>query len=251
MLDEGQYSAESIAQYELIYGKDFVSPGGADMARKLIESMQLPAGAHVLDIGCGLGGSAFMMAKQFGLRVDAVDLSRNMIEQAQQRQREYGLQQSISFELKDCLHIDSKDRYDAVYSRDVFLHIDNKAELFTVITDALKPGAQLLFTDYTCGPKPWSLEFSAYVSERGYHLRTVDEYATLVQRAGLSLVDSSNVSDAFLDILHGEKQSIAQLPISAAERASLIESRQRKIEHVIAAEHQWGLIRAVKEHASP
>lgn len=247
MLDESQYALEAIAQYELIYGKDFVSPGGADMAKKLIESMQLPPGAQVLDVGCGLGGSAFMMAKQFGLRVDGVDLSRNMIEQAQLRQREYGLAESVSFELKDCLQIDSKDRYDAVYSRDVFLHIENKAELFRVIACALKPGAQLLFTDYTCGPRPWSLEFKNYVSEREYHLCTVDQYATLVQCAGLSLVESRDMSGAFLDILRSEKQSISRLPIPAVERASLINSRQTKIAHVIAAEHQWGLIRAVKE----
>ena len=247
MLDENQYALEAIAQYELIYGKDFVSPGGADMAEKLIESMQLPRGAHVLDVGSGLGGSAFMMAKQFGLRVDGVDLSRNMVEQARLRQREYGLAKSVSFELKDCLQIDSKDRYDAIYSRDVFLHIEDKAKLFSVIARALKPGGQLLFTDYGCGPKPWTSEFNHYVSERGYHLRTVDEYATLVQNAGLSLVEKINMSDDFLDILHSEKQSISQLPISAEERASLINSRQAKISFVISGEHQWGLVRAVKE----
>ncbi len=81
MLDQNQYVVEAIAQYELINGKDFVSSGGAGMPEKLIESMQLPRGALVLDVGCGRGVSAFMMAKKFGLRVDGVGLSVNMIEQ--------------------------------------------------------------------------------------------------------------------------------------------------------------------------
>ncbi len=247
MLDENQYALDAIAQYELIYGKDFVSPGGAEMAAKLIESMQLPRGAHVLDAGSGLGGSAFMMARRFGLRVDGVDLSVNMIEQAQLRKRAYGLAESVSFELKDCLKINSINRYDAIYSRDAFLHVEDKEKLFTVIARALKPNGQLLFTDYGCGPKPWTSAFSHYVSERGYHLRMVDEYATLVRKAGLSLLESKNMSGAFLDILNSEKQSISQLPISAEERALLIKSREAKIAHVTSGEHQWGLIRAVKK----
>ena len=34
----------------------------------------------VLDIGCGTGGSAFYMAKNYGVEVLGVDLSQNMLD---------------------------------------------------------------------------------------------------------------------------------------------------------------------------
>ena len=35
---------------------------------------------RVLDIGCGTGGSAFYMAKHYGVEVLGVDLSQNMLD---------------------------------------------------------------------------------------------------------------------------------------------------------------------------
>ena len=53
------------------------------MAREFIEELNLQPNSTILDAGCGLGGSAFLMAEQFGLSVDGIDLSENMIRIAQ------------------------------------------------------------------------------------------------------------------------------------------------------------------------
>jgi len=179
-LDSSQYLESSILQYESIYGEDFVSPGGRELASEMIAGMALAPGSRVLDVGCGLGGSAFVMAKDFGLQVDAIDLSRNMLALAERKLAANGLADRVSLQWGDCLELDCSDRYDAIYSRDVFLHIADKARLFPVLNAALKPGGQLLFTDYCCARKPWSDEFGAYVQERGYILHTTDEYAELI-----------------------------------------------------------------------
>ena len=41
-LDTNQYSRNSILRYESVYGTDFVSPGGRQYARQLIEKLALP-----------------------------------------------------------------------------------------------------------------------------------------------------------------------------------------------------------------
>jgi len=245
-LDTSQYLPQSILQYELIYGEDFVSPGGRAMAVEMIGRLGLTPGSRVLDVGCGLGGSAFVMAGEFDLQVDGIDLSRNMLEIARQKQSEHGIGEQVNLEWGDCLQLDRIDRYDAVYSRDVFLHIHDKARLFSVLRDALRNGGQLLFTDYCCGPKPWSDDFSAYVADRGYRLHTPSEYTGLLTAAGFREVSSEDISARFIDILKRDLQRIDALALEASVRDKLQQSWQQKLERSTAGDHRWGLFTAVK-----
>ena len=187
-LDAAQYATASILEYEAVYGEDFVSPGGYEMANELISAMQLSPGSRVLDVGCGLGGSTFVMARDFDFIVDGIDLSLNMLKIANEKLRKYGLAERITLNHGDCLEMQCPDCYDAIYSRDVFLHIHDKARLFSVLKSLLRPGGKLLFTDYCCGEKPWKQEFSEYVDDRSYNLHTLFEYAALVSEAGFKQV---------------------------------------------------------------
>lgn len=51
----------------------------------LLIKMGLRPGMRVLDVGCGTGGSAFYMARHYGVHVHGVDLSTNMIDIAKDR----------------------------------------------------------------------------------------------------------------------------------------------------------------------
>ena len=245
-LDSTQYQRESILRYEQIYGEDFVSPGGAEIARELIASLGLEADARVLDVGCGLGGSAFLMARDFGLRVDGIDLSRNMFELATQKLEARGLADRVTLRQGDCLEFDAEDVYDAVYSRDVFLHIADKPRLLRVLASALRPGGRLLFTDYCCGPKPWHGEFASYVESRGYRLLTLEAYESLLIGAGFARVEAEDWTPRFVDVLGRELERIERLGIDAAERDSLRASWRQKLERARGGDHRWGLFRAVK-----
>ena len=48
--------------------------------------MGLVPGQRVLDVGCGTGGSALYLSRQYGVHVHGVDLSSNMIHVAIERQ---------------------------------------------------------------------------------------------------------------------------------------------------------------------
>jgi phosphoethanolamine N-methyltransferase len=52
--------------------------------------LNLKPGQKVLDVGCGIGGSAFYMARDFDVKVVGIDLSSNMISLA----KEYLLQKN-------------------------------------------------------------------------------------------------------------------------------------------------------------
>jgi phosphoethanolamine N-methyltransferase len=245
-LDSAQYQESSILQYESIYGEDFVSPGGRPLALELIAQLALPPGALVLDVGCGLGGSAFVMARDFELRVDGIDLSKNMLKLARRKLEANGLADKVSLQWGDCLELDTPAQYDAIYSRDVFLHIADKAGLFERLHAALRPGGRILFTDYCCGPKPWSDEFADYVHDRGYSLHTPGEYAELIANAGFEQVSASDETARFVQILQAEQDRIDALPIPAEQSAYLKQSWQGKIQRVRDGGQCWGLFSAVK-----
>ncbi len=245
-LDATQYSTESILRYESVYGEDFVSPGGHEMAAELIGELGLEPGSRVLDVGCGLGGSAFVMAQDYDLIVEGIDLSMNMLEMANSKCLAYGLGDRVTLEHGDCLEIDRSEFCHGIYSRDVFLHIRDKARLFSVLLYSLRPGGKLLFTDYCCGDRPWSEEFSGYVKGRGYILHSLPEYAELVAAAGFSDVASHDITGKFIDILRADLGTIADLDISEPIRNELQQSWNKKLTRSISGDHKWGLFTAVR-----
>jgi phosphoethanolamine N-methyltransferase len=245
-LDHGQYETRSILRYESVYGKDFVSPGGRKLAIELIGYLELDPGSRVLDAGCGLGGSAFVMARDYGLQVDGLDLSRNMLRLANKKLAEHELESLVSLQYGDCLDLDHEDYYDAVYSRDVFLHIEDKEQLFAVLFRALRPGGKLLFTDYCCGEKPWSESFSSYVADRGYTLHTPREYSELVSSAGFVDTCSDDITERFVSILRNDLEKINAMPVNNGSASALIQNWNGKIERAISGDHRWGLVSARK-----
>jgi len=245
-LDSSQYTAPSIRQYELVYGEDFVAPGGRLMAAELIERMALPAGSRVLDAGCGLGGSAFVMARDFELLVDGIDLSSNMIFMAEEKLQKHHLESKVTLRQGDCMKLNAANKYDAVYSRDVFLHIHDKKRLFARLHGSLKARGKLLFTDYCCGATPWQSEFTRYVEDRGYCLHTLEAYADLIGEAGFSDITYEDLTTRFIEILRQEMQKIETLNIDRSARSDLAAGWIAKIHRAETGDQKWGLFTAKK-----
>jgi len=153
-----------------------------DSARACIARLGLKPGMRVLDVGCGLGGSAFLMAREHGVSVHGIDVSANMLASAQERLRAEGLALQVTLVQADVVALPATTRYDVIYSRDVFLHIHDKTRLMALLYDQLLPGGLLFFTDYGRGEGQASAEFVAYIEQRQYDLRTVNGYRVLLDR---------------------------------------------------------------------
>lgn len=249
--DLGQYSRDSIEKYELAYGRHFVSPGGREASRALIERMALPAGSRVLDVGCGLGGSAFLMAELFDFTVDAIDLSHNMIAIAKERINEFPtLVGQVHLWQGDCMTLTDSDAYDGIYSRDVFLHIKEKSSLFAVLFRALNAHGILLFTDYCCSEGPWDPSFSDYVEQHGYHLRTVEQYESLLRKSGFEVMMASDVTESFIRHCEEELKRIETLDPNNTVRQGLVDDWIKKIARARGGNQRWGLFMARKPGAA-
>lgn len=245
-LDAGQYTPDAIRQYEAVYGPGFVSPGGAATTLALLGRVAITPAMRVLDVGCGLGGAALLLAGRFGATVQGIDLSQNMLRVARARCAAAGLAGLVTFAHADVLRYDQPDAFDLIHSRDVFLHIHAKERLFAALVRCLRPGGTLLFTDYLRAEGPPSPEFAAYIARRGYDLRTLGEYRALIAQAGLELLAAEDRTAEFADILARELAYITAgaAPLAPHERAELARSWQAKLARAQAGEQRWGFMLA-------
>ena len=245
-LDQGQYSLDEIRKYEAIYGRNFISPGGEATARAILGLAAWMPNMDVLDVGCGLGGAAFLIARTFGARVHGIDLSRNMLQLAQVRCREAKLTQVVTFEHADILRYHRPSGFDLVHSRDVFLHIHDKAGLFSAIGRCLRPGGLLLFSDYLCRAGTKSPDFAAYIRAREYDLRSLEEYRILLEQAGFEVLLAQDRTADFIDILEHELEQLEASGLDDTERTALAQSWRDKIRRARAGEQRWGVCMARK-----
>jgi phosphoethanolamine N-methyltransferase len=242
--DQGQYSLDEIRKYETIYGRNFISPGGEATARAILGLAALTPNMDVLDVGCGLGGAAFLIAQTYGARVHGIDISRNMLQLAQARRQEAQLAQAVTFEHADILSYQRPAGFDLVHSRDVFLHIHDKAGLFEAISRCLRPGGMLLFSDYLCRPGPRSDDFAAYIRGREYDLCTIEEYQIALERAGFAVLLAQDRTAEFIAILQRELTQLEAGRLPASERAALAQSWRDKLRRARAGEQRWGVFLA-------
>src|SRR5260370_7892609 len=68
---------------------------------RLDEQAHVPRGARVLDIGCGLGGSAFWLADQFDCNVIGMTISPVQARMANKKAKVRGLSDRVQFQVKD------------------------------------------------------------------------------------------------------------------------------------------------------
>jgi phosphoethanolamine N-methyltransferase len=238
--DKRQYAKAGIAGYELVYGRNFISPGGKETSTEFLKLLGLRSGMKVLDIGCGIGGCAFQIAVDYEAFVDGVDISHNMIEIGNQRLMEQGLENKVKLYQGDCLEREYATAYDVVHSRDVFLHIHDKPRLFSVIKDVVRPGGLLAFTDYCRGEGPLSTEFDTYVRERKYCLHTVAQYRDLIERAGFVEIKAEDKTGYFLQIHKRELERLAARNPNTEDVDDLLRGWRAKIRRIGNGEQRWG-----------
>ncbi|XP_075693450.1 uncharacterized protein LOC142660644 isoform X2 [Rhinoderma darwinii] len=251
-LDNNQYSRTGILRYEKIFGDGFVSTGGLETTKEFIAMLNLVQGQRVIDVGCGIGGGDFYMAKMYGVEVLGMDLSSNMVEIAMERAVKEKIPQ-VQFEIGDATRrIFPEASFDVVYSRDTILHINDKEALFRKFYSWLKPGGKILITDYCCGEQPLSPVFEEYVKQRGYRLYTSEEYGQNLQKVGFVKVQALDRTEQFVQVLKKELAHAQEIRQEFLESFSeedynyIIEGWKEKLHRCSLGDQRWGLFLAEK-----
>lgn len=113
------------------------------------QALGLQKGQRVLDIGCGWGSFAIHAARNYGVLVHGISLSKNQLRLAQQRVQDLGLQQQIQLEFRD--YRDLTDQYDHVVSIEMFEAVGHEyyRDFFAAVNRCLRRGGRFFLQTIT------------------------------------------------------------------------------------------------------
>ncbi len=141
---------------------------GREATVELARRASLKPGSHVLDVGCGLGGSARYLAAEHQCRVTGIDLTQEYVDVAGALAGMVGLSDKVAFRQASALDMPFDDgAFDVVWTEHVQMNIADKYAFYREIGRVTRPEGVLLFHDIFQGkggplhyPVPWAEESS-------------------------------------------------------------------------------------------
>lgn len=114
----------------------------------LAEKASVKSGEKVLDAGCGVGGSAFWLAKNRGAFVAGVTISKRQFAKAKALAVLLGLEKQIEFFLQDYTQTDFPEgSFDVVWAIESVCHAVDKSAFLREAYRLLTPKGRLIIAD--------------------------------------------------------------------------------------------------------
>lgn len=155
--------------------------------------LQLQPGQEVIEAGCGWGGLARYMAREYDVQVRSYNISREQLDFARQKAKEEGLDDRIAYIEDDYRNI--RGHCDVFVSVGMLEHVgpSNYAELARAIERCLDPAGRGLI--HTIGRNS-PAGMNAWIEKRifpGAHPPAIGEFMDLFQSAKLAVQDVENL----------------------------------------------------------
>jgi phosphoethanolamine N-methyltransferase len=207
------YDEALVALLELVWGEGYMSPGGPDEIRMIVDGVDL-AGKAVLDLGCGTGGITRFLAETWRpASIVGVDIDRGLIERATKRAADAGLGSSVTFRTVAPGPLPFADgSFDVVFSKDAMVHIEDKEALFADIFRILRPGGRVAASDWMSGNDgPFSAAMAYYLQTEGlgFGMASPTRYRTAMAAAGFRDIRLTDRNDWYRPLAHREHDALA------------------------------------------
>ena len=175
---------------------------GDTATKELIKLAEFTEGMHILDVGCGIGGSTRRLSHETGCRVTGIDLSDEYIDTAANLTELLNMQDKVNFEACSALGLPFEDNsFDGVWSLQMNMNIEDKLAWLKETYRVLKPGGRAIFYE-VCGnkntdlhfPVPWAQDssmsfllpqqsFREAISSAGFDIKVWNDKTDLAQKA--------------------------------------------------------------------
>lgn len=215
--------------------------GGLEATDALLEQLEIAPQMRVLDLGCGIGGPARVMAERFGCHVTGIDLTREFVACATEMTRRVGLHSRVDFRHGSILDLPlDDDSFDVATLFHVGMNIADKDRLMTEAARVLRPGGTLAVfdvmgvqTDAVVFPMPWAEHAGTSF------LAPPDAYAKAARDAGFAEVarrDRSGFAASFFEkvFARAEAEGPAALGIHLFMRDTAAQKLQNYVSNLSA-----------------
>ena len=193
-----KYTDAMLDGMQTAYGLGFLSPGGAEETREMVAGLTVE-NAHVLDLGCGVGGPAVLLVQELkAARVTGVDVEEEQLRRAGQLIRQLDLEAKIRFQLVEPGPLPLPDEsVDIIITKDVICHIPDKKACFEDMLRVLKPGGVFVVADWQLGPSTPEAVFEEWHRQLAtaglvFYFEPVDVYIDTMKRAGFAEVSATD-----------------------------------------------------------
>ena len=188
-----RFFLDSDLQYSCAYftdPKNSLEQAQLDKKAHIAAKLDLKPGQHVLDIGCGWGGTALYLNRIAGVKVTGITLSDEQLKVARERAAAAGVSDEVTFELIDYRSVEGQ--FDRIVSIGMFEHVGaaHYEEFFAKCRELLKPdGAMLLHTIGKLGKAAAPDPFTDKYIFPGYHLPSLSQMTAASEKVRLITTD--------------------------------------------------------------
>lgn len=175
---------------------------GDTATKELIKLSGFTPDLHILDVGCGIGGSTRRLSHETSCRVTGIDLSDEYIDTAGRLTQLLNMQERVKFHACSALELPFDDNFfDGVWSLQMNMNVDDKLSWLTETYRVLKPGGRAVLYE-VCGnkntplyfPVPWAQDssmsflvppesFRDVISSAGFEITVWNDKTDLAQQA--------------------------------------------------------------------
>ncbi len=207
--------------------------GGMESTLELASRCNINQSTEVLAVGCGTGYSAIYLAKTYGCKVVGIDISKDMIERAQTRNKEEGFTDLVEFYVADAYNLPFEaNRFDVVITEFVSIFLE-KERVLQEYARVLKPGGRLgvneLYRANEIPQEPMEIITKAETKltkaiRLPFYFPTLNQWEQWFTQAGLEGVHSYTVPN---------KYSIKEYIAAAGGNIKVVKMVLRSIYHML------------------
>jgi len=176
--------------------------GGRQATEHFLSQLNFSEQDHILDVGCGLGGTSRFVANKYNNQVSGIDLTQEYIETGKALCTWVGLDKQVTLHQGNALAMPFQDEiFDGGFTIHIGMNIENKTQLFTEVYRVLRPGTSFGVYDIMrigngelTYPVPWATLPSIS------NLATPNQYKQALSDAGFAVSTENNRRDFALGI---------------------------------------------------
>ena len=151
-------------------------------------------GMNVLDVGCGVGGSACFIAAESGAQVVGISNSRPGLEEAERFARRQGVERLVSFRFGEMQDIPFPDAsFDRVWSCEALHNVADKTSVVPELSRVLRPGGRMVLGDLFLLNPGIEVADRERLQQFSFHLSTADAFIDVLQASGIRVLESVDI----------------------------------------------------------